>query len=92
MLHEDYFAFLTNYFSSIKVTAQTLLGMSESRMESLLSLLAVVLAVSFLDFVSGYYDDVHRLDNCPSYTDTRNRSPVHPTFDYSRSPSFLFYG
>jgi hypothetical protein len=68
MLHEDYFAFLTNYFSSSKgdqVTAKTLLGGMSMRMESLLSLLAVVLAVSLSDIVSGYYD-IHRPDS-PSY-------------------------
>lgn len=66
---EIFFAFLMNYFSSSKVdqvTAETLLGCMSMRMESLLSLLAVVLAVSLCDFVPGYYD-AHRPDNCPSY-------------------------
>ena len=54
MLHEDYSTFLMNFFSSNKVdqvTAETLLGCMSMRMESLLSLLAVVLAVSLSDFV-----------------------------------------
>ena len=70
MLHEDYFAFLTNYFSNSKVDqAERLLECMSMRMESLLSLLAVVLAVLLSDFVSGHYD-VHRPDNCLSYIRT----------------------
>ena len=59
MLHEYYFAFLMKYFSSSKVdqvTAERLLECMSTRMESLLSFLAVVLAVSFCDFFSGCYD------------------------------------
>jgi hypothetical protein len=62
MFHENYFSFLMNYFSSNKgdqVAAGTLLGCMSMKMENLLSLLAVVLAVSLSDLVSGYYD-VHR--------------------------------
>lgn len=52
MLHEDYFAFLMNYFSSRKVDlmAETLLACMIIR-KSLLT--AVVLAVSLYDIVSG---------------------------------------
>lgn len=70
MLHEDYFVFLMNYFSSSKgdqVTAETLLGCMSMRMESPLSLLAVVLAVSLSDFVLGYYEadlTIDRLSTC----------------------------
>ena len=55
-----------NYFSSSKggqAPAETLLGCMSMRMESLLRLLAVVLAVSLSDLVSGCYD-VHRHSTC----------------------------
>ena len=58
-----------NYFSNSKVdqaTAETPLGCISMRTESLLSLLAVVLAVSLSNLPPGYHD-AHRPDNCPSY-------------------------